>query len=282
MSSWTEKAYKIRSQALDKRLNALHGNLLNVYDGGKDLSSSSKGTEREIITKQLLEMTFTSPLRFGTGDIIDMSGHESGQVDIVLENQRAMSFPLVSATSPRLYLAENVAAAIEVKSSLPQQWAEAVEKARKVSELKPASEKRYWEEAKRLADTGVGGWDNKWASTVIDNQMKATQPAPKIPLFVIGFNGWAQAETLARHLLEVEGAVLGILTFRPELRFAVTPDQGSSAKVLNGNFGLLAFLSHIQSAFDVLPPLTMGTVNWYIDEGLDALGSDRGSTSRHD
>jgi hypothetical protein len=58
--------------------------------------------------------------RFGTGVITDVGGNLTGQVDIVMEFPLTASFPM-PAGKQRLYLAESVAAVIEVKSNLSQE-----------------------------------------------------------------------------------------------------------------------------------------------------------------
>ena len=51
----------------------------------------------------------------GTGDATDAGGNRSGQLDVVVEYPFAPSLPLGVGTT-RLYLAEGVAAVVEVKS----------------------------------------------------------------------------------------------------------------------------------------------------------------------
>jgi len=57
---------------------------------------------------------------------MDSRGHKTGQVDIVLECQNSFSLPITSGKQ-RLYFADTVAAAIEVKSDLNKQKTEAFE-----------------------------------------------------------------------------------------------------------------------------------------------------------
>ena len=78
---------------------------------------------------------FAPSFRFGTGAITDAHNSISGQIDIVIENTFAPSFPM-PAGDHRLYLAESVAVALEVKSDLAAQWGEVRDTVRKVKALR--------------------------------------------------------------------------------------------------------------------------------------------------
>ena len=93
------------------------------YEAGKQLSSATKGTERELFVQTLLTQVFSPAYRFGTGDITGIANQRSGQVDIVVESPYWYSLP-IHPNGPRLYMAEGVAAIIEVKSDLAAQWSE--------------------------------------------------------------------------------------------------------------------------------------------------------------
>jgi hypothetical protein len=63
--------------------------------------------------------------RFGSGDATDVAGHRSGQLDVVVEYPFSPTLPAVgSGERTRLYLAESVAAVVEVKSNAAIQWEE--------------------------------------------------------------------------------------------------------------------------------------------------------------
>jgi len=87
-----------------------------------------------------------------------------------------------SETSPRLYLAEGVAAVIEVKSDLSTQWSE-VE--RTVSQLSPL-QRKYG-----------------------DGVSFGSQATRHIPFFAVGYTGWKTLDPLLSRLLP--GKVEGIL-----------------------------------------------------------------------
>lgn len=249
-------SYSLNSDVLKERINGLHQKLLASCEAGSGLTSATKGGEREALVDELLSRVFTSPMRFGTGDIIDSKGHRSGQLDIVLENQSAMSFPMTDA-GPRLYLAENVAAAIEVKSDLNRQWSDVVTTAQQLRALQPASNREFWERANRQADAKAHGWE-QMKETAATNLAKSNSPR-KIPLFVVGFAGWQTSETYTNHLAD-EGCddIAGILALNP-LKLALR-----SGVILEDEFALLAFLNRVQGAFERFEPLVMGAVNWYV------------------
>ncbi len=119
------------------RLTGIHQMLLGVHQAGKTMSSSSKGSEREAFVDHFLSKVLTPQFRFGSGDATDQEGRRSGQLDVVVEYPFVPSLPIVGAM-PRLYLAEGIAAVLEVKSDVSGQWGE-VEAT--VSQLSPLQRK---------------------------------------------------------------------------------------------------------------------------------------------
>ncbi len=105
------------------RLDAMLALLLEAHGGGGTMSAASKGTERELFVNSFLSQVFPPHFRFGSGDITDSDENKSGQVDVVIEFPNLYSFPIWQS-APRLYLAEGVAVAIEIKSDLSNQWSE--------------------------------------------------------------------------------------------------------------------------------------------------------------
>ena len=120
---------------LTPRLEAIHRTLIAGFDGSSNFSSATKGHERELFVSGLLRQVFPPTFRFGTGDVTDFRGEQSGQVDVVIEFPHIYSLPL-TPDGPRLYMSETVAAVIEVKSNLSKQWNEALETAKKLKNLK--------------------------------------------------------------------------------------------------------------------------------------------------
>ncbi|HEY2784558.1 MAG TPA: DUF6602 domain-containing protein [Fimbriiglobus sp.] len=113
------------NSTLMSRLKGLKDHLLAGYNCGDRMSSSSKGEERENIIKELIQPAIPSYYRTAKGDITDKYGSSSGQLDIVIENSLLPCLPSPAGDGPRLYLAEGVAAVIEVKSSLKDEWTDA-------------------------------------------------------------------------------------------------------------------------------------------------------------
>lgn len=121
---------------LMQRLEGIREILVAQYRGGTHMSSASKGLEREIFVNEFLLKVFPPNTRFGTGDIIDANGSRSGQMDIVVEMSFHPSFPLCAGGAVRLYLAEGVAAVLEVKSNLASKWKEVESVVERVRQLK--------------------------------------------------------------------------------------------------------------------------------------------------
>lgn len=159
-----------RLQALLDFFGALHA-------GGQTLSSSMKGLERELFIQYALSHIIAPPFRIGSGDITDLSGQRSGQLDIVIEYGNSISFPLLCAVhTPRLYLAEGVCAVIEVKSDLSGQWEEVLSS---------------YAHLKTLRRSYVD-----WIS-----YGKMSQ---QIPYFAVGYRGWKTMDTLQKKFEQSE------------------------------------------------------------------------------
>lgn len=174
------------------RLNGIHQILMGAYRAGGSMSSSSKGAEREAFIDQFLSQVMTPQFRFGSGDATDVEGRRSGQLDVVIEYPLVPSLPIVGAMTPRLYLAEGIAAVIEVKSDISGQWNEVEGTIARLSPLR----RKY----------GSG----------ISFGPRAT---PHIPFFAVGYTGWRTIEPLVSRL--APGRVEGILVI-DSLQFAST------------------------------------------------------------
>src|ERR1035437_9511402 len=168
-----------------QRLAGIQTILNGVHQASAPMSSNSKGQERQAFIENFLAKVLPRIYRFGTGDATDSFGARSGQLDVVVEYPFAPSLPSVTGgqNSTRLYLAESIAAVIEVKSNVATQWEEAVQTAKKLANLKRSFGMQM----------GFGGF-----------------PTTNIPLFVVGYTGWTQEETLKSKLDECH-EVSGIL-----------------------------------------------------------------------
>jgi len=166
-----------------QRLVGIQEILNGVHKSSAALSASSRGAERAAFIDDFLSNVLPPIFRFGTGDVTDVAGSRSGQLDVVVEYPVSPSLPSVGSAESRLYLAESVAAVIEVKSNVSTQWSEAVRTAQQLSPLR-----------------------RSFKSTLTFGHA----PTARIPLFVVGYTGWATLETLTSHL-NADAEVAGIL-----------------------------------------------------------------------
>lgn len=155
------------------RLEGIQTILSGVHQSSVGLSSATKGGERAAFIDQFLAKVLPPIYRFGTGDVTDADGNKSGQLDVVVEYPVAPSLPIVGAGQSRLYLAESVAAVIEVKSNLADQW----------------------DEVRRTAD----------ALAMVRRRLNllmsfGDSPSDKIPFFAVGYEGWTNIDTLHQKL----------------------------------------------------------------------------------
>lgn len=104
-----------------QRFRGIQGALLAHYTGGVSMPSAVKGNERETFVQDYLRELFPPMFRFGSGAVTDVAGNRSGQLDVVIELPFVPSFPMPGGRE-RLYMAESVALALEVKSNLSSQW----------------------------------------------------------------------------------------------------------------------------------------------------------------
>ena len=164
------------------------------------MSSATKGGEREDFINKFLAEMMPLPYRFGEGDITDIKGEKSGQVEIVVEYPFLPSLPMIGGVS-RLYLSEGVAAVIEVKSSIDSQW----------------------EDVKKTA-AAVKKLSREFGATI----SMGDAPTPRIPVFAVGYTGWNQMETL-KSKLDEEKDVDGILVIDSGLFISNNEFQGITA-----------------------------------------------------
>jgi hypothetical protein len=174
------------------------------------MSTASKGNERQAFIDGFLSQVLPTPFRFGTGDATDTNGQKSGELDVVVEVPLMPSLPIPSGNA-RLYLGESVAAVIEVKSDVSNQWSEVLRTAEKLAPLR-----RKFQTVFNYGDA----------------------PSETIPLFAVGYVGWKELDTLRKRL--DDGPVTGILVIDPGL-FAAA--GGMSAIGPWALWGLIASLT---------------------------------------
>ena len=135
---------------------------------------------------------------------------------------------------PRLYPAEAVAAALEVKSDVSAQWNGVCNTSRSLRPLR------------RHIPTGAVAY--------------GPPPKNRIPFFAVGYNGWSRIETLQRKLVSDE--VDGILVINPGL-FASNKDFGSIT--VKGPAALWGLISCLHQALSTLK-IAYTNIGIYLEE----------------
>lgn len=158
---------------LVQAMQGLHHMMIGHHQYGQPLSSSTKGDVREDFIKDFLSKALPSHYRFGGGDIVDSTGQKTGEVDIVIENPFTPSFPLTK--NDRLYVAEGVAAVIEVKSDIKRDFKDVLKKASEIKLL------------------------NRKISVIISSGQVNLQ---KIPFYAVGYFGFRQLEELKQKMIQ--------------------------------------------------------------------------------
>lgn len=218
-----------------KKIENIHNNLMECHRDTKEYSPTITGAEREIFNRELFQKILPSNYRVGAGSIVDSNGKSTGQVDAIIELPFSLSFPISSGEN-RLYLADTVGAAFEIKSDLNNQWQEAISK---VEEIKTLNREKIISDEITLGD-------------VI-----------KIPTFIISFKGQKKLDTIFKKLESVQKINWpdGILIIEEGLFYgrAAGCDRVYESKSKSG--GILAFISCL---YKVLEKYSKNTAN--IDE----------------
>uniref|UniRef100_UPI0013EACDF8 DUF6602 domain-containing protein n=1 Tax=Candidatus Chloroploca sp. Khr17 TaxID=2496869 RepID=UPI0013EACDF8 len=205
---------------IQQRIQGVYQVLSSAFEAGALLSSASKGYEREAFISLFLSEFLPPIYRFGTGDITDAStnngkNQKSGQIDIVIEMPWVPSFPIHAGVGARLYPAEAVGTAIEVKSNIEKQWAEVVQEAKKLAVLR-----------QRLSGISV----NNDALTIhnITDEL--------IPFYAVGYEGWKTKKTISKYLQNVD--LDGILVIKHQI-FACSNRKEHMSKTVRCNAELI-------------------------------------------
>lgn len=241
--------------ALDIRINGMFETVLANYYAGSKMSSASKGTERELFISEILSRVFPPHFRFTSGDVVDTKKHKTGQVDIVLEKPIGYSFPQ-TATGPRLFLAENVAAIIEVKSNIQTQWKEVLDSSAKVANLRRSYSNELYLKILAQIELGMTDISNINDKEKLKRSVKAqiNNPdnigKPRIPYFAIGFKGWKKDSTVISKLLDER--IDGIFILESKKLFTKI-GRAEGREVIEGNKSMLAFLHLLEIAFSEQP-----------------------------
>lgn len=242
---------------IEKRLEGIRKALLAAYDSGSEMSSASKGREREAFVSSFLSQVFSPAYRFGTGDITDSNDARSGQLDVVVESPYWYSLP-AHHNGARLYMAEGVAAVIEVKSDLASQWSEILDTMAKVKGLQrryKSHDLQQWSDAFAFIETAQAGTTPvtpeaaQSRSTIRELKQELDQRISTlkkvradIPCYAVGFRGWSKAETLKSNVEKVAN-LDGAIILDPPMGFFRMDDREGG--ILEGEWMLSMLLDRI-------------------------------------
>lgn len=196
-------------KVLLERLTGIQQILMAHYAAGTAMSSATKGREREIFVRMFLSEILPPLYRFGSGDIVDVDGNCSGQMDVVIENAFLPSLPC-GAPTERLYLAEGVAAVLEIKSAFPAK------------------------EDIRIIVEKLNHLKRRWGDCIF----RAEKPPQEIPYYVVSYRG-SDNESSAKAFL-TETNAYGLLIVEHQL-FAHRGPKGCWTR--NGPEALWEFVS---------------------------------------
>ena len=223
----------MKNKVLDARLDGLLNSLRVHYESGSESASANKGIEREAFIEAVLKNAIPPVYRISSGEAVDRHGNQSGQLDIVIEYP---FFPRLSVPmGTQAHLAESVAAVIEVKSDASQ-WKEVVQTHAKLRKLTRnvrsiASDKPY------IADKPYEILESSDEYEIQTDPTMGPMSYSRIPMFAVGYRGFAKLETIERKVIEERLA--GLLVVDQRLYFGY--QRGRVIKAV-GNCSLWALI----------------------------------------
>jgi hypothetical protein len=240
--------------------------LLGAHEASSTLSNAAKGSEREIFVDQFLSQVLPNPYRFGSGDAIDVAGSRTGQLDLVVEYPYLPSLPAWVSASRRLYLSESIAAVVEVKSDIANQWDDAHNTAQRVHALRRQLDgltRRIGGGLLRVGRQGVnlqgatitGGLEIKGNQVLIDGDSLIPD---RIPVIAVGYKGWASLDPLIERVRS-QDAIDGILVIDAEL-FVSGKRAGNI--VATGESALWGCICALHAATQQLEKLDLNPMNY--------------------
>jgi hypothetical protein len=241
------------NQHIATRLEGIRAMLMGAHHAGSTMSTASRGSERAAFVDKFLCEVLTPQFRFGEGDATDNAGNRSGQLDVVVEYPWVPSLPVVGSNRPRLYLAEGVAAVIEVKSDLTKQWDEVTYASSQLKKL----ERQYGNSKRKFSGP---------------NESPGLIPPNRIPLFAVGYTGWSSMATVKQHLSD--GIVEGILIIDSGLFASVPLFQGITEQ---GDWSLWGLVTCLHQVTHVISSLDDALLLTYSKLDAEQVGApDRG------
>ncbi|WP_312400227.1 DUF6602 domain-containing protein [Chryseobacterium sp.] len=202
---------------INQRLKGLLAILNSVNESTLLSASASKGAARAYFINNFLKQVIPTDLRISTsGEITDEHENITGELDIIIENGQFPSIPMLGIDNSRIFFSESVAAVIEVKSNLKNQWTEVVATGQKLNSINRSFRTNYAVGKKGPTVIQVqGNFANLGLGKI------APQPEDfmktKIPYFVVGYQGWENASTIKLKLEENSEFISGILQLDKEL-----------------------------------------------------------------
>ena len=205
---------------LRQSVESMHQDLILGHQRSREYPSSVIGQEREVLIESLLSKVLPAFVRYGSGVIIDHSGARTGQVDLVLETPHSLSLP-ISSSRQRLYFAETVVAAIEVKSDLLAQQKEAFAKISEIKQLK-----------------------TKPLPSIDNDRAEMSQQEYEVPAFIVAYRGASERTTnrIWHHQTSGVGShrPTGLVTIDPGYFDGFSPSGGGMNAT--GPSAILAFI----------------------------------------
>lgn len=220
-----------------KKIENIHKNMMECHRDSEKYSPTITGAEREIFNRELFQKILPINYRVGAGSIVDSEGNETGQVDAVIELPFSLSFPISSGEN-RLYLADTIGAAFEIKSDLNKQWNEAMNKVKEIKELHRT----------KIKNDDI---------VLLDNL--------KIPAFIISFKGPKNLETLYKKMANINPKDWpdGILIIEHGTFYGRAGGCDSVYEAQDPSYAILSFIACLYKVLHKYSANTVGVDNYH-------------------
>jgi hypothetical protein len=194
------------------------------YNSTASSPSPVKGFEREIFIGELLSTMVPPPYRIGTGIIVDSYENTSTQTDIVVEFPYGIRFPIGTGTTS-MYLAESVAASIEVKSNFVKQWGDIHDKIH--------------------GNRSLIRRQRKAGSVVSDDDRIQLSSNVHLPIFIVAYKGPKQIKTIYNYMARLNRTLpTGVLIIDSAIYVGGAPN-GGWFEAKGKAESIFAFMAHL-------------------------------------